>query len=106
MSWFHRFKPDVLLVQNVDTAEWLESIGLNIPQDIPAVLLGKDERARRWAGVSHNGFEIGQEAMKALALKILSHEYGKSSRPPVISIQGDWIPGESLAMPGRKTMQR
>ena len=88
--WFSKWKPDALLTLRGCEKEWLDTMGIRIPEDIglaSCVLQPGD----LFSGVDENFDRVGANAVELVASKIAHNEYGPSEYPKQILIPGRWV---------------
>ena len=94
-KWLKKWQPDVLLTLTGKEREWLNTMGLRIPEDIGLACLSQPT-ATNYAGVDEKGDEVGAAALELVAAKIARNEYGPPFHPKVTMIEGRWVDGATV----------
>jgi DNA-binding LacI/PurR family transcriptional regulator len=94
-SWFRAHRPDALLTAAPLALEFLEKMGLRIPDDI-AVAGTSVTDVPVSAGIDQNSEEIGRVAVETLISLINANDVGRPTSPRRILVTGSWLDGASL----------
>ncbi len=100
-AWLKRYRPDVIVGQNIQLVAALESAGLKVPKDIGVIHTAVDDDCLSWAGIVARKREIGMAAAEAVISLMQSHQYGLPAIPRDILIRGRWKEGDTLVRPPR-----
>ncbi len=97
MGWIRRNRPDVVLVPGLHNLhEHLREWGVRVPEELGFVSLSCLERGGWVTGIYQSGEWQGARAAEMLADLIERGEYGISSQPRTLMVDGPWNPGGSL----------
>ncbi|AHF90171.1 LacI family transcriptional regulator [Opitutaceae bacterium TAV5] len=93
--WFRRVRPDALVCQTGVETEWLDAMGVRVPEDVGLVCVNRP-LASRFSGVEENFEVIGGMAAELVANQIIHNEHGLPAHPRSILIRGTWVEGATL----------
>jgi len=111
LKWFFKYKPNVILDQKTDSAQYLFDEGLICGKDYGFATLSKESSdhevsqmphpdLRRQlndvAGLNQNSLYTGRYAVEFLAQEIALNQKGHPIHPKVTLIKGTWEDGETL----------
>jgi LacI family transcriptional regulator len=94
-KWLQKWKPDVIVCLIAHEKQWLDELGISVPDEIGIVCLNRP-RGGKFAGMDENHFEVGAMACNLVINKIIRNELGLSKQPKSVTIDGEWIDGESF----------
>jgi LacI family transcriptional regulator/LacI family repressor for deo operon, udp, cdd, tsx, nupC, and nupG len=95
--WFHKYKPDAIVSAHViDGLEVIETNGLRVPEDVALAMPVIPDRSGRIAGIYENSGHMGRMAVDLLVSMIHAGERGIPEVVHVTTVNGEWIPGDSL----------
>jgi DNA-binding LacI/PurR family transcriptional regulator len=95
-EYLNRHRPDVLLTNFWNTADWLKQLEIDVPGDLGLAYLSVDETRSAFSGINENSFAIGEAALDLLAIMIQRNEIGIPSIPRHVMIEGYWVPGKTV----------
>jgi len=96
-KWFQKWTPEVIVcVQPATIIEWLQQLGLRVPQDVSVVTIGTAERGGKLSGIVENTYTCGKLALQLLVDRIHRGDFGTYADPYHITVKGKWNPGETL----------
>ena len=101
ISWIRRFEPEVIVGLDNRLRRWVEKAGFRVPQDIGIVHLALDDDASAWAGVYANKRLIGRAAVEWVVSLIQNRQFGLPEVAFNTLVGGSWRPGDTL-IPKRK----
>lgn len=94
-DWFLNNRPDALLTTFMQVRNWLDTMGISMPDDVSLAHLAISEEATNWAGINVGARELGSAAVDLLAAHISRNEYGVPDHPKHMSLIGWWQDGET-----------
>ncbi len=94
--WFHRWKPDAIITPCRRLYEWLEAMGVLVPDDCGLAHLNLGADVADWAGVDPQIEWIAASAVDILIGQIYRHETGVPHVPKELLIKGLWKPGKTV----------
>jgi len=94
--WMDTNKPDAILTVNPILREWVEQLGMKIPQDCALVNLNVVDDVQHWAGIRENHELIGASAVDLLIGQLMRNEIGLPRQPRKVLIPGQWQAGTTL----------
>jgi LacI family transcriptional regulator len=97
--WMEEHRPDAILCLNPVVRDWVEELGLSVPNDIGLANLNLVSDVSDWAGVDEQHQEIGAAAADILVGALSRNELGLAPQPRRILIPGEWVPGSTLRAP-------
>lgn len=93
--WFHKWKPEAIIMQNPGHLEMaVATLGLRVPGDLGVVLCS--ESSKGIACVDQHSDEIGRAAVNFLVSLIRTNERGIPSVPHHVLIKGTWQSGGTV----------
>jgi Transcriptional regulators len=96
--WITRYQPDVLLVHRFELIrEWLERMGLRVPEDIS--LFGVNAPHAAASGLRRDVVEIAHSAVDMVSIGLSNGEFGIPRHPRIVLIDELWQAGKSLSRP-------
>lgn len=96
LEWFHRERPDALLVCNHEWIEYLADLKLKVPEDVGLIHLEWAPDVANWAGIDPMRELVGAAAMDVLTAHLARGEKGMPSYPKSMLIRGVWRMGETV----------
>jgi len=97
--WFERSRPDVVLGLQEEILEWIQGMGWRVPQEAGFVHLNCPDTSGRYAGIYHNGLEVGAAAVDFLVDMIHRNERGIPPVPKWLLVEGAWQNGATVKTP-------
>lgn len=94
-QWFLKWHPDVVLTLVGEQKQWLEAMGLRIPEDIGLACLALPSNCS-YAGVLEKNNVVGAAAVEQVAAQIARNEFGLPMHRKIIMIEGQWISGNTI----------
>jgi DNA-binding LacI/PurR family transcriptional regulator len=96
-QWFQQQRPDALLVTHVNPAmQWLERMGVRVPDDVAVATVVNDHPERGCAGVHCDPGKVGAVATDLLVSLLQRGETGLPSDPQEVLLTGKWVGGSTL----------
>jgi len=89
-------RPDALLTNFWDVADWLLELGIDVPTDLGLAYLSVTDRTPTFSGINENSHAIGEAALNLLATMIQRNEFGIPPIPRHIMIEGYWVDGKTV----------
>ncbi|XHR30594.1 MAG: LacI family DNA-binding transcriptional regulator [Chthoniobacteraceae bacterium] len=93
--WFKSHKPDVVVGIKGDEKQWMDALGLRIPDDVGLACINRS-RTTPFSGVIENHEAVGASAADLLIHQIQSNERGFVVHPQLLLLDGTWVEGTSL----------
>jgi LacI family transcriptional regulator len=94
-EWYKKHKPDAIISINKFAINWLESMNLELGEDVGYVDLNAIP-GETISGVSQKHTYVGKAATDTLHSLMIRNEYGLPESPIVSMVAGEWIEGLSL----------
>ncbi|MDR1282780.1 MAG: LacI family transcriptional regulator [Opitutaceae bacterium] len=95
LSWYHRNRPEVILIAGEDVRVLLEKACIRIPEDVRLInLVQRGETGL--AGIDPRTSEVGRAAVELLDSLLQANQLGQPEFPRTIAIKGHWSPGASF----------
>lgn len=99
-KWYDRYKPEVIIGSfGSSVGNWLESTGIEIPNDVELISLACPRRGHRVTGIYENSRSIGAKAVQMVISMIEHTEKGIPLSPSTLSLEGIWNPGSTVKRP-------
>jgi LacI family transcriptional regulator len=95
-DWYSRHRPDAILGLSWSTYRDLQTLGLNIPNDVGFVTLLQDDRTPNVTGMELQYKAIATRAVDLVAERLRRFEKGLPATPELILIDGTWSEGRTL----------
>jgi LacI family transcriptional regulator len=94
--WFEKYRPDVIVSQDLRIPGWLAARGCRIPADVGFVTPSLVSHPRDLSGYDENSRPIGAAAMDLLAGMLQRNETGLPGIPYYLLVKGRWHEGRTL----------
>lgn len=99
-TWYDHFRPEVIIGPfGSSVGNWLESVGVKIPQDVQLISLACPRKGHRVTGIYENSHSIGAKAVQMVVSMIEHTEKGIPLAPSTVSLDGIWNPGSTVLRP-------
>ena len=95
-AWFKRNRPAVVISQHEEILDWLQGMGINVPEEVGFVHLNCPDESGRYAGIYQNAPTVGAVAVDFLVGMIHRNERGVPALPHSILVEGVWRDGGTL----------
>ena len=95
-SWMDTYKPDAILSINPSVRDWVQDLGLSVPEECGLVNLNVVEDVENWSGIRENHELIGAAAVDLLIGQLSRNEIGVPRHPRKVLIPGVWHEGGTL----------
>lgn len=95
-AWMHEHRPDALVTFDTHVPEWLQRLGLRIPEDIGFVVHDWTPRMPTFAGIYQQREHLAAAAVDLIVTQLSQHEHGMPDVPRQIMIPPKWIEGPSI----------
>ena len=96
VQWFQKEKPDVILTLYNVVKEWVEQMGMSIPQDLGLIQLEWRKDQPTWAGMDQHNDITGEAAVEMLIGLIHNNESGVPDFPRATLIGSTWKDGRTV----------
>jgi LacI family transcriptional regulator len=94
-QWIQKQKPDVIYTDIAQMPEFLNEMGIRIPEDIAIATTSIHDTPIN-AGINQHPEEIGHAAIRALIGLLNEHSFGVPTIRSEILIEGKWVDGSML----------
>lgn len=95
LNWLPARKPDVVICQNFEVKEWIESLGLKIPRDVGLAHTDLGPPERNWSGIDCRLGQVASAGIDLLTAHLHRNERGVPLTPKDVRIEGIWVRGET-----------
>lgn len=95
-AWMEQHRPDALISFDTHVPEWLEKMGLRVPEDIGFVVHDWTPQMTHYAGIYQRRDQLAASAVDLIVTQLSQHEYGVPPVPRQIMIPPQWINGPSI----------
>ncbi len=99
-KWIKDEQPDVLISFDMHVPDWLNRLGLRVPEDIGFVVHDWTPRMKGYAGIYQRRDHLAEASVDLVATQLLQNERGVPAVPRQIMIPPEWIEGESVRAEG------
>ncbi len=100
LSWYHQYKPDVVLSIHVKILDWLKRENISVPGQIGFIDLDLKKGDGSRAGIVEDHQGVGATAVDILTRLIQQNELGLPKRCTTTSIGGAWVDGATVTQAG------
>lgn len=100
MDWMKTAKPDALITFDHHVPEWLEKMGLRIPDDVGLVVHDWTPSMISYAGIYQRREHVAAAGVDLVATQLLQNEFGIPEVPRQILIPPRWVEGPSVRAEG------
>ncbi len=94
--WLKRHSPDAVVGVTQNIYEWLRYSGCRPPKDVGCVQLAWHPGRSNVSGVNQWPEELGAAGMSLVVQLLHHHETGVPRHPITMTIQGEWMQGETV----------
>jgi DNA-binding LacI/PurR family transcriptional regulator len=95
--WFKKARPDAVISSTRQIVDWAREIGVRSPEEFGFVHLDHHERLPECAGINHNSELIGEGVIDLIVAQIHRGETGIPRHAMTTVVEGQWVPGQSVA---------
>jgi len=95
-QWVQAHHPEVILSPHEEIPDWLRRLGLEVPHDVGFMHLNCPDTSGSYAGIYHNGREVGAAAVDLLVDMLHRNERGIPRLPKWILVEAAWCQGGTL----------
>jgi LacI family transcriptional regulator len=95
-QWIRDTKPDAVISHSYEPMEWLDSLGIKVPDDLGFVYLNCETQDGPISGIYQNGAVVGRAAVEFLISMIQRNERGIPALAHSILIDGSWVEGSTV----------
>ena len=94
-DWYEQYKPDAIISPNNEIFEFIEHLGLRVPEDIGWVHLAKS-RGSSFTGIEHHPEQMGSVAVDLLSNFLHLNETGQAEVIRRELIEPTWCEGDTV----------
>lgn len=96
MEWMLSERPDALITFDQHVPDWLQKMGLRVPEDIGLVVHDWTLAMKGYAGIYQRRDHVAAAGVDLVATQLLQNESGVPEVPRQILIPPEWIEGPSV----------
>ncbi|MBE2180122.1 MAG: LacI family DNA-binding transcriptional regulator [Chthoniobacterales bacterium] len=96
VRWFKRGTPDVLIGAHAEVLDWMQGMGLRVPEDAGLINLDKNSGMSGWAGINQHQPFVGAAGVNLLVGRLHRNETGIPEAPYCAVIPGTWEDGDTM----------
>jgi LacI family transcriptional regulator len=100
--WFKKHRPDVIIGHEQAMTDWLEALGLRVPDDVGFFRLNVTERSRPCAGLDLLPQRLGATAVETVVGMLHRREQGPPRFPISISVDATFVDGPTVRSAPRR----
>lgn len=97
-DWYSKWKPQAILTLVGHEERWTTELGLAVPEEVGMACIDRPS-GTHFAGIEPTSHFEGALLAEMLAGKMSRNEYGLSKRSIQTVVEGQWIDGETVAVP-------
>ena len=94
--WYERRRPEVVFSIQAEVIDWLQGMGLRVPEDVGFVNLNCPQPNGSYSGIYQNGNSVGAAAVDMLVGLLQINELGLPHLPHTHLVEGSWVKGKTL----------
>lgn len=91
-EWIERYRPEVVVTQDLLIWDWFNEHKLRVPEDIGLAFLNVSHGERMLSGISQNDLQIGRAAVDFIVAMMHRNERGIPEVAQHVLLDGAWIP--------------
>lgn len=96
LSWYQKWKPEVIITIDEDIVLWLHEAGVRVPEDVSCVTLYWKEDRAYLSGFYQNYEQIGAGALDLVTSQLYHNERGLPTEQRTLLIEAVWKDGTTL----------
>lgn len=96
VQWFKKEQPDVILTLYNVVKQWVEQMGMKVPQDVGLIQLELRKDSLSWAGMDQHNDITGEAAVEILIGLIHNNQAGVPDFPRATLIGSTWKDGATV----------
>ncbi len=96
ITWFRRYKPDVVISHFTGALDWMESVGARVPADCGFFCLNLLFGTRASAGLDQHPRELGVRSAELLIAQLQRNELGVPIGATTTTVSAGWVDGPTL----------
>lgn len=96
--WFRRHRPDVVLSHDENILDWMERLGVTVPEKAGFALLNTLGQRRRCAGLELQPKQLGARAVELLVGQLFQNQVGLPTWPTSTMLDARWVEGPTVRM--------
>jgi len=105
-KWLESTRPEVLLTNIPERVlPLLSDYGIHVPDELPVILIGKNDFGSAYAGVQFDYSGVGSLAADLVISSLLRNECGIPAHSVEMLLTGNWVGGPSFPEVNRKLKQ-
>lgn len=94
--WYEKEKPDVILTLYHVVKQWVQDMGLKVPDDVALIQLEWRQDHASWAGMNQHNDVVGEAAIEMLISMIHSNQVGVPEFPQATLVGSTWVSGDTI----------
>jgi DNA-binding LacI/PurR family transcriptional regulator len=95
-SWFREHRPDAVLSVTERCVNFLDEIGVRVPEDVGFADLALTGADADFAGVNQNSELVGAAAVDLVDAQLRRNERGIPAHAKTVLVPGVWVPGPTV----------
>ena len=95
-AWIKEYKPDVVLSLHIQAKQWIENLGMKIPNDIGFAHLDWEPAFGDCAGLFQDVHAVAAIAVDLVLEQVYQNERGIPKQAKTLLIKGTWIAGSTV----------
>lgn len=99
-KWFMHERPDAIICMGHQIHEWVERMGLRVPDEVGVVDLDVHESHCSWSGIDMREEAVAAAGVDLIVQQLQCNDLGIPSAPKAILIEGQWVEGKTLLPQG------
>jgi LacI family transcriptional regulator len=100
LSWYRRYRPDLVIGHVQAMVTWLEEIGTRVPAEVGFFNLNTTEATGPCAGLDLQPRRLGAAGIETVIGMLHREEHGVPDEPQTITIEAKWVEGPTLLPTG------
>lgn len=95
-DWYEKYNPDIIYILYNTIVDWLEEMGVRIPEDVGVAQLEWRESRPNIAGMDQHNNQTGEAVVDMVINQIHNNERGIPKFPLSTLVGSSWIEGDSV----------
>jgi LacI family transcriptional regulator len=94
-KWMDKNRPDVIVSNMSSDYNWLQKMGIRIPEELAYASLGVDQNIPKVSGIDQRFEDVGASGIDLVVSQIYRNEYGLPALPKCVSVESCWVEKDS-----------
>lgn len=100
-EWYMKYEPELIISTLSGTHDWIQNLGLRMPEDVGFVSLSVPEMGGTVSGIYSSLSSLATTAVDTVVSNLINGNFGLQEIPPRILVPGVWNEGLTVRAPSR-----